>query len=189
MRSNVMPISPAAPRPMSQRPLHVEIPPSKTRVSPYPRATIDAIAMTTRVAGSMDLLPGLRRAGVRLDDDGGAVGDDLGHRVVELGAVEPHADDGVGAHERCVRDHSVEGLTAGVLEKLGVLVDFASDEGAQGGTQVPGQASAPNDDPEDLSVRLGESLAGHEWRCGDDHAGSMPVNGGRGAPSRGPRRS
>src|SRR5215204_7598141 len=70
----------------------------------------------------------LRRTRLRLDDDRRSVRDDLAHRAGQLGAVEAHREDGVRAHQRGVLHQPVEGLAAGVLEQLGVLVDFATPE-------------------------------------------------------------
>src|SRR5512135_2706421 len=102
-----------------------------------PRTTKAARTMTPRRLTR--LLGGLRRAGVRDDDDGGPVGHDLGHRRRHLAAVEAHRDDRIGAHERRVLDHPVDRLAAGVLEELGVLVDLPADKGAQPGGDVAGE--------------------------------------------------
>src|SRR5512146_865320 len=117
-----------------------------------PRTTKAARTMTPRRLTR--LLGGLRRAGVRDDDDGGPVGHDLRHRRRHLAAVEAHRDDGVRAHERRVLDHPVDRLAAGVLEELGVLVDLAPDERAQARGDVAGKAAAPDDEPERLALRL-----------------------------------
>src|SRR5690349_7567528 len=102
------------------------------------------------------------RGRVRLDNHGGPVGDDLGHRRGHLGAVEAHRDHRVGAHEGCVLDQSVERLAAGVLEQLGVLMDLAAGERAQPGHDVAGEAPRPDDEPEGLALRLHGPMAGDE---------------------------
>src|SRR5512141_2504670 len=101
--------------------------------SPASITTTPIRTSPARTIAAIRLLPRLGRRLVRHHDHGRAVRDDLGHRLGELAAVEAHRDDGVAAHERRVLDHPVDGLAAGVLEELGVLMDLAADERAQPG--------------------------------------------------------
>src|SRR5690349_11936098 len=131
------------------------------------------IVRTTTPIGSSPklavLLVRLRRGRVGLDDHRGPVGHDLGHVARHLAAVEAHRDDRVGAHDRGVLDEPVQGLAAGVLEELGVLVDLAPAEGAQAGHEVAREAAAPDDEAEGLALRLGDAVAGDERGGRDDH--------------------
>src|SRR5688500_17901026 len=97
-------------------------PASMSRMPPRTRAP------RTRALMSRRLLGRLGRGGAGLDDDGRAIGHDLGHRVREPARVEAHGDDGVRAHDRGGLDQSVEGLAAGVLPELGGVVELAAGE-------------------------------------------------------------
>src|SRR6478672_2052606 len=101
---------------------------------------------------------GSRRVGN--DDDGRAVGHDLGHVAGHLAAVEAHRDDRVGAHERGVLDQAVQRLASGVLEELGVFVDLAPAQGAQAGDQVAREAAAADHEAERLALRFHGAVAG-----------------------------
>src|SRR6476620_9727290 len=89
---------------------------------------------------------GLGGGGVGDDNDGRAVGHDLGHGLADLGRVEPERDDRVRAHECRVLDHPVECLAPGVLEQLGVLVDLAAHDRAEAGREVAREAAAAHDE-------------------------------------------
>ena len=103
------------------------------------------------------------------DNDRRPVGDDFGHRVADFGRVEPHREDRVPAHERRVLDHSVEGLAPGVLEQRGVLMDFATNDRSQAGGEVSGEATASDDEAEDLPLDLCDAVSGHVRGRSYDH--------------------
>jgi hypothetical protein len=83
----------------------------------------------------------LRSIGVGLEDHGGSVGDDLAHGLADLGRIETHHDDAVGAHRCGVAHHPVDGVPPGFLEKLRVFRDLAADDGAQSGHDISADAA------------------------------------------------
>src|SRR5262249_34096789 len=90
-----------------------------------------------------------------------AIGDDLRHRLPDLGAVEAHHHDAVGAHGRCVGDHSVDSVSAGLFEQLRVLGDLSARERAQPSHDVAAEPAAADNHPEDLALDLSDALAWH----------------------------
>ena len=74
-----------------------------------------------------------------------------------------------------VLHHSVERLAPGILEQLGVLLDLAADERSQRRREVPGEATAADDEPEDLAAHLPHAVTGHEGRGDDDHGRIIPL--------------
>src|SRR5262245_2696452 len=164
-----------APMTVSHNPVPPNAPPSPTAPRPASTNRTPTAPRTTRVVVlSIRVLPLLRRrvrpgAALRLDDDRGPVGDDLGHRPGQLRAVEPHRDHRVRPHQRRVLHEPVERLPTGVLEERGVLVDLTAAERSQARDQVAGEAAAPHDEPERLALRLDDAVAGDERGGGDDH--------------------
>src|SRR5713226_9436975 len=69
-------------------------------------------------------------AGIGLEDDGRAVGDDLAHGLADLRRIEAHHDDGIGAHGGGVPHQTVDRLAPRFLEQAGIFVDLAADDGA-----------------------------------------------------------
>src|SRR5262249_32319474 len=137
--------------------------------SPPSISRTPSTTMIPRTTGAMGLLAGWLRRRVRLHDDRRAIRDDLGHVARHLAAVEAHRDDRVGAHERGVVDEPVAGLAARVLEQLGVLVDLAAAERSEAGDEVAREATAADDEPERLALRLDDAMPGDERCGGDDH--------------------
>src|SRR5512140_290422 len=114
MKTYISPAAPMSGTVIAAIPASITTTPIRTR----PPRTIAAIGLLAR----------LGRRLVRHHDHGRAVRDDLGHRLGQLAAVEPHRDDGVATHERRVLHHPVDRLATGVLEQLGVLVDLTADQ-------------------------------------------------------------
>src|SRR3954454_8953424 len=181
----------AAPNNVAHRPV---TPP--TAVTPIPPKIMRTPRMATQVrtiglsiSDARDRVDGrspsrsfdrwLARGSIRLDDDGRAVGDDLGHRPRELRAVEAHRDHGVPAHQAGVLDQPVEGLAPGVLEQRRVFVNLTAAERTEAGEEVAGEAPAADHEPERLALRLDDPMSGDEWGGGDDHRDSLMRAGGR----------
>src|SRR5208282_621757 len=83
-----------------------------------------------------------------------AVGDDLAHRIADLGAVVAHHQDGVRAHRGRVLDQPIERMAARLLEQLRVFVDFAADDRSQPSNDVAAEPAAADDDTETLAKGL-----------------------------------
>src|SRR5206468_2774733 len=60
-------------------------------------------------------------------------------------------------------------------EERRVLLDLAAAERAQAGDQVAGEATAADDQPEDLALRLDDAMAGNERSGCDDHGSPSVV--------------
>ncbi len=132
--------------------------PPIARTAPLTRMTTRAMPMPIVYSSVV----GCGAVGILDHDDGRAVGHDLAHRARQRGAVVAHRDDRVGADQRRVRDESIEGLSAGVLEEAGVLVDLAAAERAELGHEVAADASAADDQAEHHPLRIGDAMAGDE---------------------------
>ena len=162
-RSSV-PIMNAMPIPTSQSPVIESAGPSTRDEDEAARAIVRPSARTRSRAtpkppAHSTGVVGARRS-VGGDHDGRPVGDDLAHRARQLGAVEAHRQDRVGAEQRGVLDQPVERLAAGVLEQAGVFVDLAAAERAEAGHQVAAQPAAADDEAEDHPLALGDAVAG-----------------------------
>src|SRR5712671_4313667 len=153
-----------APAALAARPARVSRTPITARI-----ARVVVLSIGSRSLAPSASLGWLGRARILDDHDGRAVGDDLRHRAGQLGAVEAHRDDRVGAHQGRVLDQPIEGLPAGVLEQRRVLLDLAATDRAKAGDQVAREAATPDDDPEGLAFRLRDAVSGDERGRGDDH--------------------
>src|SRR5664280_808337 len=168
----------AAPDEMATSPpRNISAPRQKTRTR-MDEASICCLVASSRAPpsavrgepASVGLLDGWATGvGVGHDHDRGPVGHDFRHGCADLRRVEAHREDRVGAHQSRVLDHSVEGLAPGVLEQLGVLVDLATDERAEAGGEVAGEAATSDDQPKDLAFHLGDPVSGHVGSGYDDH--------------------
>src|SRR5690606_37628697 len=83
----------------------------------------------------------------RLDHDGRAVAEHLGHSRHEFGGVVTHADDCVGAEHAGLAQHELVGFRPGLFAERGVYRDVAAeqrmqsaDEIADNGARTHGQA-------------------------------------------------
>src|SRR6516164_2195151 len=99
-------------------------------------------------------------AGERFDHRGGAVRDDLAHRLTDLGRIEAHHQDRVGAHHGGVLHQPVDRLAAGLFEQMGVFVDLAADQGAQPRHDVAAEPAAADDNAKTLTLDLDHPVTG-----------------------------
>src|SRR5262249_28007401 len=134
-------------------------PPSKPTRTP---AAMQRPAMTSSTARSTSLAQ-------RVEDHRGAVGDDLAHRLPDLGGVEAHHHDRVRLHEGRILHHAVDRVAARFLEELRVLGDLAADQRAQSRHDVAGEAAAAHDDAEDLALDLTHAVPGDVFGSDDQH--------------------
>src|SRR5271170_3605666 len=89
-----------------------------------------------------------------LDQGRSAVGDDLAHRLPDLGRIEAHHQDRVGPHRRRVLDKAVDRMTPRLFKQLGVFADLAADDRAQPGHDVAAEPAAAHNDAKTLALDL-----------------------------------
>src|SRR5579862_4251545 len=161
-RSNTVPssttkLAPSSCQPGVPAPLAMRTMPTNARIAVTTMRTVRSIS------------------GRGLEHHGSSIGNDLTHRLADLGRVEAHHDDGVGMHEARVTDHPVHGVTPRLLEELGVLGDLAADDGAQARHDVTAESAAPHDDADHLALHLANPLPGHILGRHDKHCDSSIV--------------
>src|SRR5271163_3432862 len=128
----------------------------------------EASAATPRTATNTPIvISPLRIPG--LENHGRAIGHDLAHGLADLGGIEAHHDDAVGAHSGRVLHEAVDGLAAGLFQELRIFVDLAAHDGAQARHDVAGDPARADDDAKDLAQRLFGVIAGDAFCGGDDH--------------------
>src|SRR6266704_2456985 len=81
------------------------------------------------------------------DGGGGAVGDDLGEAVAEVGGVEAHAEDGVAAELLGVGDQPLEGRMPCLVDDIGEFPDLTGAQRLEAAGKAPGNADAAHDQP------------------------------------------
>src|SRR6266480_2416111 len=59
-----------------------------------------------------------------LENHSSAVGDDLAHRRADFRGIEPHHDDGVGAHGGGILNQPVDGVAPRLLQQAGIFIDL-----------------------------------------------------------------
>src|ERR1051325_5153415 len=112
----------------------------------------------------------------RIEDDRGAVGDDLRHGLSHLGGVESHHDDGIRAQEPSVFDHPVDRMSPRVFDESRILGDLAPAERSQPGRDVADEAPAADHDSEYLAEDAFDLIARGVFRRRNEH-GRVSLSG------------
>ena len=107
--------------------------------------------------------------GTGSDDRRRPIGNDLAHCLTDLGRIETHHQDRIGAHHRGVFNQAIDRVTARLLEQQGIFVDLAADDRAQPGHDVATEAAAPDDDAKALTLDLGYLVAGDVFGGNNQH--------------------
>src|SRR3974390_3355199 len=109
------------------------------------------------------------RIGSRLKDHGRSVRHDLAHRLADLGGIEAHHNDAIGAHCRRVAHEAVDRMPARFLEELRIFMDLAPDERAQARPDVASDPARAHDDAKALAQGLFHAVPCDTLRGGDEH--------------------
>jgi thioredoxin reductase (NADPH) len=96
---------------------------------------------TTARPGPRAFISPARSRRDRLDHDGRAVGQNLGHRGRDLVGIIAHREDRIGAHLVGVLDEKVERLLPRLLGELRIDADVAAKEDLNGGAEVADNAA------------------------------------------------
>src|SRR6516162_8934809 len=155
-----------SPRPRSQT-MTGSGPPRRRKPRPAASAARPRTKSPTRSMASGRLL---------LQHHGGAIGDDLAHGLADLGGIEAHHDDGVGAHGRRVLHHAVDGVAPRLLQQSRVFMDLAADDGAKPRDDIAADAAAAHHDTEALPLHLPNPLSRDPLACRDKHPTLPPCN-------------
>jgi hypothetical protein len=103
------------------------------------------------------------------DVNGGAVGQNFGHALGELGGVEAHTDDGMSAHLLGVGHHAIVGVLAGFVADLGVGFDVAAEDALDAADKALADIGRAHDDAAHNAEILGDFIAFDFVASGDAH--------------------
>src|SRR6185295_3570730 len=94
---------------------------------------------------------GISGLGNRLNGDGRAVAEDLGHALQQLRGVVADADDRIGPHGLRMAEHHLERFLPRFLAELREEADVAAEDGLEGAADRSDDGAGPNGDAADHS--------------------------------------
>ena len=102
------------------------------------------------------------------DDDGGAVGEDLGDAAHKFVGIVTEGYDGVGSQLGGVESHHCVGVLAGFFAELGEEGDVAAGEGLQAGSDGGEDVAGADDDAADDADVANDAVAWNFEGSGDE---------------------